>query len=139
MLCKMSPLRFRPEEKYSVTIQEVAPLILYKLRKIIRLTSVYQVTSVSNITALMNCEFSGLPWHALLPSNEPHKCGQETVAFGLCPQERTAVSGWVNVPVLIPGTTAIENELPKPAQQRIRHLCSASRPQQLIGRAADGC
>lgn len=39
------------------------------------------------------------------------------------------MSAWVNVPVLIPGTTAIENELPKPAQQRIRHLCSASRPE----------
>lgn len=56
-----------------------------------------------------------------------------------CAIGRTAVSAWVNVPILIPATTAIENELPKPAQQRIRHLCSASRPEQLIGRGGDGC
>jgi len=59
--------------------------------------------------------------------------------FLACAIRRTAVSAWVNVPVLIPATTAIENELPKPAQQRIRHLCSASRPEQLIGRGGDGC
>lgn len=69
----------------------------------------------------MNCDISGLGTQPLPP---PQIITLKTVSLLIanggwwllaCAIRRTAVSAWVNVPVLIPATTAIENELPKPA------------------------
>lgn len=109
MLCKMRPLGFRPGagKKNSLTIQEVASLIICKLHKIISPDQCLPtVRSRPSITPLMNCDISGLG--TLHPSKiMTLKTVSLLIANGgwwllACAIRRAAVSAWVNVPVLIP-------------------------------------